>query len=64
VNAWWSPLYPSTLGLVLGALKPSPQREFPLEQLVNFGIFVFALFAFRFLVQVLLALGLYAEAFK
>jgi len=55
VNAWWSPLYPWLLGLVLGAAKPSPRQEFPLVHLVNFGIFVAALFAFRFLLSTLLA---------
>lgn len=57
VNAWWSPLYPLTLGLVLGVAKPSPRWEFPLVHLVNFGIFVAALFAFRFLLHTLLAHG-------
>ena len=57
VNGWWSPLYPWTLGIVLGTLKPSPRWEFPLVQLVNFGVFVFALFAFRFLLHALLAFG-------
>jgi hypothetical protein len=55
VNAYWSPLYPWTVGLVLGAAKPSPRWEFPLVHLVNFGVFVVALFAFRFLLHALLA---------
>jgi hypothetical protein len=55
VNAWWSPLYPWTIGLVLGVAKPSPKWEFPLVHLVNFGVFVLALFAFRFLLHTLLA---------
>jgi hypothetical protein len=55
VNAYWSPLYPWTVGLVLGIAKPSPKWEFPLVHLVNFGIFVAALFAFRFLLRALLA---------
>src|SRR5271157_5042174 len=55
VNAWWSPLYPWTLGLVLGLAKPSPRWEFPLVHLVNFGVFVAALLAFRFLLHTLLA---------
>jgi hypothetical protein len=53
LNAWWSPLYPWTLGLVLGLAKPSPRWEFPLVHLINFGIFVAALFAFRFLLHAL-----------
>jgi hypothetical protein len=55
VNAYWSPLYPWTVGLVLEIAKPSPKWEFPLVHLVNFGIFVAALFAFRFLLRALLA---------
>jgi hypothetical protein len=54
VNAWWSPLYPWTLGLVVGLAKPSPRWEFPLVHLVNFGVFVAALFVFRFLLDTLL----------
>jgi hypothetical protein len=47
--------YPWTVGLVLEIAKPSPKWEFPLVHLVNFGIFVAALFAFRFLLRALLA---------
>jgi hypothetical protein len=51
LNGWWSPLYPWTLGTVLGIVKPSAQWEFPWVQVVNFGFFVFALIAFRFLLH-------------
>jgi hypothetical protein len=51
VNAWWSPLYSWTMGLVLGIVNPSPRAEFPAASCVNFGIFVLALFAFRFLLH-------------
>ncbi len=51
VNAWWSPLYPWTVGLVLGMAKPSLRWEFPLTQVVNFAIFALTLFAFRFLLH-------------
>ncbi len=51
LNAWWSPLYPWTLGTFLGVIKPSPQWEFPLVQAVNFVIFVIAVFAFRWFLQ-------------
>src|SRR5437879_1116906 len=54
VNAWWSPLYPWTIGLVLRALGGYPKWEFPIVHLVNFAIFVLALFAFRFLLRALL----------
>ena len=57
VNAWWSPLYPWTLGIVLGLTKPSARWEFPLVHLINFGVFVAALFAFRFLLHAFLAFG-------
>jgi hypothetical protein len=56
VNAWWSPLYPWTLGLVLGIAKPLPRWEFPIVHLVNFGFFLGALLAFRFLLHALLAI--------
>ena len=62
VNAYWSPLYPWTVGLVLGAVKPSLQWEFPLVHLVSFGVFVVALLAFRFLLQALLNIGGEREA--
>jgi hypothetical protein len=53
INAWWSPLYPWTVGLVLGMAKPSAKWEFPVARLVNFGVFVLALLAFRFLLHTL-----------
>jgi len=56
INAWWSPLYPWTIGIVLGIFKPSPRFEFPLVHIVNFGIFLLALAAFRFLLHALLEL--------
>lgn len=54
INAWWSPLYPWLLGIVLGITKPSPKWEFPLVHLVNFGVFAGSLFAFRFFLHALL----------
>jgi hypothetical protein len=57
INAYWSPLYPWILGSVVGLAKPSPKWEFPLVHLVNLGVFVAALFAFRFLLHTLLAFG-------
>jgi hypothetical protein len=57
LNAYWSPLYPWTLGIVVGLVKPSPKWEFPLVHLVNLGFFVAALFAFRFLLHTLLELS-------
>jgi hypothetical protein len=54
VNAWWSPLYAWTVGLFLGIVNPSPRWEFPLARVVNFGVFVLALLAFRFLLRALI----------
>jgi hypothetical protein len=48
LNAWWSPLYPWTLGIVVNWVKPSPKFEFPLVHIVNFFIFLATLAAFRF----------------
>jgi hypothetical protein len=47
VNAWWSPLYPWTVGLVVGVVKPFPRWEFPLAHVVDAGVFVLTLIAFN-----------------
>ena len=52
-NAYWSPLYGWVLGLANGIFKPSPVWEFPLVHVVNLGIFLLALLAFRFLLNAL-----------
>lgn len=57
VNAYWSPLYPLTMGLFLGVIRPSPKYEFPVARFVNAGIFVLALLAFWFLLHSLIAFG-------
>jgi len=57
INAYWSPLYPLTMGFFLGVMKPSPKREFPVARLVNAGVFVLALLAFWFLLHALIAFG-------
>jgi hypothetical protein len=57
INAYWSPLYPLTMGLFLGVMKPSPKREFPVARLINAGVFVLALLAFWFLLHALIAFG-------
>ena len=46
-NAYWSPLYGWILGLTVGEILPSPRWEFPLVHVVNFAIFLVALFCFR-----------------
>jgi hypothetical protein len=55
VNAYWSPLYPWMLGIVVGMVNPSPMWEFPVVHMVNFVVFVIALLAFHFFLQTLLA---------
>jgi len=57
INAWWSPLYPWTLGALLGVAKPSPRWELPFAEIVNTGIFVLALLAFRTLLREFIILG-------
>jgi hypothetical protein len=57
INAWWSPLYPWTLGLFLGIVNPSPRWEFPVGRVFDAGVFVLALLAFRFLLRELIAWG-------
>jgi hypothetical protein len=46
VNGCWSPAYPALLSIALWIFHPLPSQEFPLIQLVNFFIFVLALWAF------------------
>src|SRR6202158_5319632 len=48
INGYWSPLYPATVGAVLKLVHPPMQYEFVLVHLVNFAIYAFALFAFKF----------------
>ena len=48
LNAWWSPLYPWSLGIIVSVVRPSPKWEFPLVQAFNFVLFLGALFAFRY----------------
>lgn len=48
VNALWSPLYSWLLAPALFLLKPSPYWEFPVVQLVNLVIYLFALVCFEF----------------
>ncbi len=54
LNAWWSPLYSLILGLALALFNPTAYGEFTLVHMVNFGIFVVALFSFRFMLKELL----------
>lgn len=54
VNAYWSPLYACLLGFAMLVLKPTIYQEFPLVQLVNFLIYIFAIFGFNFLLNELI----------
>lgn len=57
VNAYWSPLYSWLLALALLVIKPSPYWKFTVVHLVNFGIYLFALGCFGFLIQELVHLN-------
>jgi len=54
-NAYWSPMYPWLLGISMKLVKPSLWWQFPLVHVVNFVVFLWALFCFRYFVRSLLA---------
>lgn len=54
LNGLWPPLYSWLLGLVMFVFKPSPYWEFFVVRLVNFGIYLFTLGCFHFLMLQLL----------
>lgn len=56
INGTWSPLYPATLGAALLLINPSPYWEGSVAALVNFVIYVLALFSFDFLLRELIRL--------
>jgi len=53
INGWWSPFYSWLLGLFLGLINPSPYWESTVVHAVNFGVYLFALAAFEFLMRAL-----------
>lgn len=53
VNAMWSPLYSWLTGFWLLLFKPSPFREFTVVRLLNFLIYVAALFSFAYFLRAL-----------
>lgn len=55
INAHWSPLYPTFLGLALIIFSPSPYWEFALAHAVNFLIYLSALWAFNFFLKRVIA---------
>ena len=51
VNSYWSPLYSWLIALALAIAKPSPYWKFAIVHLVNFGMYLFALGCFCFLMR-------------
>ena len=51
VNAYWSPLYSWLIGFALLVIKPSPYWKFAVLHLVNFGMYLFAMGCFSFLIR-------------
>lgn len=56
VNAYWSPLYPFFLSLVLRWFRPSPFWEFPAAHLLNLAIYLAGYACLEFLVREFLLL--------
>lgn len=51
VNASWSPLYPTLIGVLSALLKPAPASEFGVAHAMNFLSFVFAFACFEVLMR-------------
>ena len=52
INAYWNPLYSWLLAAVFAVTRPSPEFEYPVAKLLDFGIFVGCLWSFSwFLAQ-------------
>src|SRR3989344_7035664 len=51
INTYWSPLYSWILGFTVFIFNPPPYWEFSLVHLVNFIIYLGALFAFSFFLR-------------
>ena len=51
VNAYWSPLYPFLLSLMLRWFKPSPFWEFPATHFLNLAIYLAGYACFEFLLR-------------
>ena len=54
VNSYWSPLYSWLIAVGLAIAKPSPYWKFAVVHLVNFGMYLFALGCFCFLMREML----------
>lgn len=51
INSYWSPLYSWLIAVALWIVDPSPYWRFTVLHLVNFGIYLFALFCFSFFMR-------------
>lgn len=51
INSYWSPLYSWLIALAFGVVKPSPYWKFAIVHIVNFGMYLFALACFCFLMR-------------
>ena len=54
INSYWSPLYSWLIALGLAIAKPTPYWKFAVVHLVNFGMYLFALGCFCFLMREML----------
>lgn len=54
VNSYWSPLYSWLIAVGVAIVKPSPYWKFAIVHLVNFGMYLFALGCFCFLMREML----------
>jgi hypothetical protein len=54
VNGYWNPLYAWLIGLDFLIFRPSPYWEYPLVQLLNFGVYIVALASFEYFLRGLL----------
>jgi hypothetical protein len=57
LNAYWSPLYPTLIGLLRAVLHPTPYWEFGVVHLLNFLLFAASLLGFEYFVGALRELG-------
>jgi hypothetical protein len=55
LNGYWNPLYSWLIGLDFLIFHPSPYREYPSVQLLNFVIYALTVFCFDYFVRGLLA---------
>ena len=51
LSTQWSPLYPWLIAALSAVARPTPEQEFPLVHLLNFGIYALTLAGFLFFVR-------------